>query len=80
MHGCGVFPDNKSCSRMQKKEIFLKLIYSTKTNLSISFFSKFLVKFLRNSIKQVVSGAVLRALSGVLKAALLKAMAFQSAF
>ena len=53
---------------------------STKTNLSISFFSKFLVKLLRNSIKQVVSRAVLRALSGVLKAALLKAMAFQSAF
>ena len=51
----------------RKKEICVKLIYSIKTNTSISFFSKFLVKFLRNSIKYVVSRAVLGALSDLLK-------------
>ena len=79
MHGCGVFPDNKRYS-MQKKGIFVKLIYSIKTNLIRSFSSKFLVTFLRNSIKYVVSRVVLGALSGALKVALLTAMAFPSAF
>ena len=60
----------------RKKEICVKLIYSTKTNTIISFFSKFLVKFLRNSIKYVV----LRAVSSALKVSLLKAMVIQSAF
>ena len=60
----------------RKKEMCVKLIYSIKTNTIISFFSKFLVKFLRNSIKYVVS----RAVSGALKVALLRAMAIQSAF
>ena len=41
-----------------------------------SFFSKFLVKFLRNSIKFVVS----RAVSGALKVAVLRAMTIQSSF
>ena len=59
-----------------KKKMRVKLIYSIKTNTTISFFSKFLVKFLKNSIKYVV----LRAVSGALKVALLKTMAVQSAF
>ena len=37
-----------------KKETFVKLIYSIKTNLIANFFSKYLVKFLRNSIKYLV--------------------------
>ena len=41
-----------------------------------SFFSKFLVKFLRNSIKYVDSGTV----SGALKLARLKAMTIEIAF
>ena len=64
----------------RKKEICVKLIYSIKTNTSISFFSKFLVKFLRNSIKYVVSRAVLGALSDALKVALLRTMVIKSAF
>ena len=79
MHGWGVFPNNERYS-MQKKEIFVKLIYSIKTNLITSFFSKFLVKFLRNSIKYVVSRVVSGALSGALKVALLTVMTIQSAF
>ena len=79
MHGWGVFPNNKRYS-IQKKEIFVKLIYSIKTNLITSFFSKFLVKFLRNSIKYVVSRVVSGALSGALKVALLPAMTIQSTF
>ena len=55
---------------MQKKEIFVRLIYSIKTNLINSFFSKILVKFLRNSIKYVVSRVVSGALLGPLKVAL----------
>ena len=69
MHGWGVFPNNKRYS-IQKKEIFVKLIYSIKTNLITSFFSKFLVKFLRSSIKYVDS----REVSGALKVALLRSM------
>ena len=69
MHGWGVFPNNERYS-MQKKEIFVKLIYSIKTNLITSFFSKFLVKFLRSSIKYVDS----REVSGALKVALLRSM------
>ena len=64
----------------RKKEIFVKLIYSIKTNLITSFFSKFLVKFLRNSIKYVVSRVVPGALLGPLKVALLTAMTIQSEF
>ena len=64
----------------RKKKICVKLIYSIKTNTIISFFSRFLVEFLRNSIKYVVSRAVSVALSGTLKVALLRAMAIQSAF
>ena len=60
----------------RKKKMCVKLIYSIKTSTIISFFSKFLVKFFRNSIKYVVS----RAVSGALKVALLRAMAIQSAF
>ena len=40
MHGYRVFPNS-----MQKKEIFVKLIYSIKTNIT-SFLSKSLVRFL----------------------------------
>ena len=60
----------------RKKEMCVKLIYSIKTNTIISFFSKFLVTFLRNSIKYVVS----RAVSVALKVAILRAMAIQSVF
>ena len=59
-----------------RKKICLKLIYSIKTNTIISFLSKFLVKFLSNSIKYVVS----RVVSGALKVTLLRAMAIQNAF
>ena len=64
----------------RKKEICVKLIYSIKTTTIISFFSKFLVKFLTNSIKYAVSRVVLDALPGALRVALLRAMAIQSAF
>ena len=71
MHDYGVFRNNKRYS-MQKKEIFVKLIYYIKTNLINSFFSKCLVKILRNSIKYVVLRVVSGAFSGALKVALLK--------
>ena len=64
----------------RKKKMCVKLNYSIKTNMIISFFSKFLVTFLRNSIKYVVSRAVLGALLGALKVSLLRTMAIQSAF
>ena len=64
----------------RKKEMCVKVIYSIKTNTIISFFSKCLITFLRNSIKYVVSIAVLGALSGALKVALLRGMATKSAF
>ena len=79
MHGLGVFPNSKRYS-MQKKEIFVKLIYSIKTNIITSFFSKFLAKFLRNSIKCILSRAVSGALSGALKVALLRTMTAQGVF
>ena len=60
----------------RKKKRCVKLIYSIKTNTIISFVSKFLVKFFRKSIKY----AVLRAVSGALNVALLRAMAIHSAF
>ena len=63
-----------------RKKICGKLIYSIKTNTIITFFSEFLVKFLRNSVKYVISRAVSGAISGALKAAPLRAMATQSAF
>ena len=78
MHSWEVFPSNKRYSTQKKK--FVKLIYSIKTNLITSFFSKFLVMFFRNSIKYVVSRVVLGALSGALKVALLIVMIIQSAF
>ena len=65
---------------MQKKEIFVKLIYSIKTNMITSLFSKFLAKILRCSIKYIVSREVLGELSGALKVALLRAVIIQSAF
>ena len=69
------FPITKEVAS-RKKKMCVKLIYSIKTNTIISFFSKFLVTFLRNNLKYVVS----RAVSGILKVALLRAMAIQSAF
>ena len=74
MHGRGISPYNKRSSK-QGKQISVKLIYSIKTNTS-----KCLVKFLRNSIKYVVSRAVSGAISGALKVALLRAMVIQSVF
>ena len=71
----GFLPIRKEAAS-SKKEMCVKLIYSIKANTIISFFSKFLVKFLTNSIKYVVS----RAVSGALKVALLRAMAIQSAY
>ena len=64
----------------RKKKMRVKLIYSIKTNTTLSFFFKFFVKFLRNSIKHVNSGAVSIAVSGALKVAFLRAMSIQSAF
>ena len=69
------FPITKEVAS-RKKKMCVKLIYSIKTNTIISFFSKFLVTFLRNNLKYVVS----RAVSGTLKVALSRAMAIQSAF
>ena len=63
-----------------RKKIFVKLIYSIKTNLITSFFSNFLVKFLNNSIKYVVSRAVSGAVWAKLKVALLKSITIQGAF
>ena len=65
---------------MKKKEIFLKLIYSIKTNMITSFFSKYLGKFLRNDTKCVLSRVVSGALSGALKVAHLRAMTIQGVF
>ena len=62
------------------KKICVKLLYSIKTNRTISFVSKFLVKFLGNIVKHVVLRAVLDALLGALKVAILRAMAIQSVF
>ena len=53
-----------------KKKMCVKLIYFITTNTIINFFFKFSVKFLRNSIRYVVS----RAVSGALKVALLRAI------
>ena len=64
----------------RKKEICVKPIYSIKTNTIMSFFSKLLIKFLRNSIKYVVSRAVSGAHWGALKVTLLRVVAIQSAF
>ena len=61
---------------MQKKVILIKLVHSIKTNMITSIFFKFLVTFLRNSIKYVV----LRAVSGALKISLLRATTIQSTF
>ena len=69
------FPNNKRC-RMQKKGIYVKLIYFIKTNLIISFFSRCLVKFFRNIIKYVVSILV----SGTLKVALFRVITIPRAF
>ena len=63
-----------------EKKIFVKLIYSIKTNMITSYFSNFLVKFLRNSINYVVFGAVWRVVSDPLKVTLLRAMTIQSTF
>ena len=63
-----------------KDFLCVKLIYSIKTNTIMSFYSKCLVKFLRNSIKSLVSRGVSGALPGALKVALLRAMAIQSVF
>ena len=79
MHDWGVFPNNKRCS-LQKKEIFVTLIYSIKTNMITSFFSKFLVTFLRNGINYVVLRAVSSALSDAIKVGTLRAMTIQSTF
>ena len=79
MHGWGVFPSNNDAV-CRKKDIFVKLIYSIKINLITSFFSKSLVKFLRNSIKYVVSRVDLGALLGAIKVTVLTAMTIQSTF
>ena len=52
------------------------MIYAIKANTIITFFCRFLVKFLRNSIKYLN----LRVVSGALKFALLRATAIQRVF
>ena len=79
MNGWGVF-SNSNDAVCRKKQIFVKLIYSIKTNLITSFFSKSLVKFLRNSIEYVVSKVDLGALLDAIKVAVLTAMTIQSTF
>ena len=53
-------------------------LFHIKANLITNYFSKFLVKFLRKSIKYIVSRLVLGALSGVLKVAHLRVMTIQA--
>ena len=79
MHGWGISPYKKRSSKQEKGNM-CKTDLCYQKNTIISFFSKFLVKFLRNSIKYVASRAVSGALLGALKVALLRAMAIQSAF
>ena len=79
MHVLEEYPDNKRWN-IQKRNIFVKLIYSIKTNMISNILSKFLAKVLRNSIKYVVPREGLGGLSGVLKVDFLRAMAIQSAF
>ena len=74
MHGWGIFPNNKSSSKLEKNMCKTDLFYQNKHDHQ--FFLQILVKFLRNSIKYVVSRAVPSAHSG----ALLRVMAIQSAF
>ena len=53
-----------------RRKLGVKLINSINTNIITSFFSEFLVKFLKNSINYVVSREVL----GVVKVALLRTL------
>ena len=62
------------------KKICAEIIYSIKRNTIISFFSKFLVTFLRNTIKCIVLRALSGALSGALKVVFLRAVTIQGAF
>ena len=54
----------------RKSKMYVKLIYSIKTNIIINFFSEYLVKFLRNCVKYVVSRVVLDVVLSALKVAL----------
>ena len=79
MHGWGISPNNKRSSKQEKEDVCkTDLFYQNKHDQQL--FSKFLVRFFRNSIKYVVSRAVSGVLSGALKIALLRVMAIQSAF
>ena len=54
------------------------MIYFVKTNLTTSFFSKFLVEFLSSSIIYVVSRSVSSALSDAIKVTLLRTVLFKA--
>ena len=79
MYGWGISPNNKRSSEQEKENMCkTNLFYQNKHDHQL--FLQILVKFLRNSMKYVVSRAVSGALSGGLKVALLRALAIQSAF
>ena len=79
MYGWGISPNNKRSSEQEKENMCkTNLFYQNKHDHQL--FLQILVKFLRNSMKYVVSRAVSGALSGGLKVTLLRALAIQSAF
>ena len=75
MYGWGISPNNKRTSEQEKENMCkTNLFYQNKHDHQL--FLQILVKFLRNSMKYVVSRAVPGAHSG----AILRVMAIQSAF
>ena len=79
MHGWGISPNNKRSSKQEKENVCkTNLFYQNKHDHQL--FLQILVKFLRNSIKDVVSRGVSGALSGALKIARLRPVAIQSTF
>ena len=79
MYGWGISPNNKRSSEQEKENMCkTNLFYQNKHDHQL--FLQILVKFLRNSIKDVVSRGVSGALSGALKIARLRPVAIQSTF
>ena len=75
MYGWGISPNNKRSSEQEKEDMCkTNLFYQNKHDYQL--FLQILVKFLRNSIKDVV----LRGVSGALKIARLSPVAIQSTF
>ena len=79
MHGWEDCPKKIRCS-MQKKRNNCKIDLFHQNKLDYQPCRQILVKLLKNSIKYVVSRAVLGALLGTLKVALVGTLIIQSAF